>query len=175
MRCFSAAFFVIYILKMKASSLNELKKELAELPAKQLAELCISLAKYKKDNKEFLGYLLFEAHDNAGFVVEIKTEIDAHFSELKGQSNLYYVKKSLRKLLRIITKYCKYIGDKAIAAELHIYFCLKLKESGIPFKRSQLLVNMYEQQLKKINTLIGSLHEDIQSDYSSDLEKISAR
>ena len=158
---------------MKASSLNEVKKELAELPGKRLVELCVALAKYKKDNKEFLDYLLFKSHDNAGFVNEIKIEIDDHFSELRGQSNLYYVKKSLRKLLRIITKYCKYIGDKAIAAELHIYFCLKLKESGIPFKKSQLLINMYEQQLKKINTLISGLHEDIQSDYAADLEKIS--
>ncbi|WP_317899781.1 hypothetical protein [Aurantibacillus circumpalustris] len=158
---------------MKSASLSELKKELIELPPKQLAELCISLAKYKKDNKEFLGYLLFESHDNAAFVIEIKLEIDAHFEELKSQSNLYYTKKSLRKLLRIITKYCKYVSDKAISAELHIYFCLKLKESGIPFKKSQLLVNMYEQQLKKINTFISTLHEDIQNDYAADLEKIS--
>jgi len=159
---------------MKASSLHELKKELAELPAQRLSELCVALAKYKKDNKEFLDYLLFKSHDNAGFVTEIKTEIDGHFLELRGQPNLYYVKKSLRKLLRIITKYCKYIGDKAIAAELHIYFCIKVKESGIPIQKNQLLVNMYEQQLKKIHTWISTLHEDIQGDYSADLEKISS-
>src|SRR6478609_12122439 len=123
---------------MKAASLSELKKELHQIPAQELVDLCLSLAKYKKDNKEFLGYLLFESHDNAAFVNEIKAEVDAHFLELKSQPNLYYVKKSLRKLLRILTKYCKYIGDKAIAAELHIYFCLKVKESGIPFHKSQL-------------------------------------
>lgn len=157
---------------MKAASLSELKKELHQLPAKELVELCLSLAKYKKDNKEFLGYLLFESHDNASFVKEIKSEIDLHFLELASQSNLYYIKKSLRKLLRILTKYCKYVGDKAIAAEIHIYFCLKVKESGIPIHKSQLLVNMYEQQLKKINALISSLHEDLQGDFNTDLEKI---
>jgi hypothetical protein len=31
---------------------------------------------------------------------------------------------------------------------------------------------MYEQQLKKINTLINGLHEDLQQDYLNDLEKI---
>jgi hypothetical protein len=158
---------------MKISSLHELKKELLQLPAQRLAELCVSLARYKKDNKEFLDYLLFQSHDNRAFVAEIKKEMDEHFLELRSQNNLYYVKKSLRKLLRIITKYCKYIGDKAIAAELHIYFCMGLKESGIPFRKSQLLVNMYEQQLKKINTWIKTLHEDLQSDYSGELEKIS--
>jgi len=157
---------------MKASSISELKKELNELPAKQLVELCLHLAKYKKDNKEFLDYLLFQAHDKPSFVSAVKTEIDEHFTELKTQANLYYVKKSLRKLLRIITKYCKYISDKALAADLHIYFCQKMKASGIPYHKSQLLVNMYEQQLKKINTLINGLHEDLQQDYLNDLEKI---
>ena len=156
---------------MKVSSISELKKELQELPQKQLVELCLSLAKYKKDNKEFLDYLLFQAHDKSAFITAVKTEIE-HFDELKTQANLYYVKKSLRKLLRLITKYCKYIGDKAAAAELHIYFCAKLKKSGIPYHKSQLLINMYEQQLKKINSLISSLHEDLQQDYMNELEKI---
>lgn len=157
---------------MKASGLSELKKELLLLPPKQLADVCVALAKYKKDNKDYLSYLLFRSHDKAAFAVEVKEEIDLYFTELKGQSNLYYTKKSLRKILRIIVKYCKYIGDKAIAADLHIYFCLKLKQSGIPVRKSQLLVNMYDQQLKKINTLIAALHEDIQGDYTADLEKI---
>lgn len=134
---------------MKASTISELKKELVELPQKQLVDLCLHLAKYKKDNKEFLDYLLFQAHDKSGFVNTVKTEIDEHFEELKTQTNLYYVKKSLRKLLRLITKYCKYIADKALAAELHIYFCRKMKASDIPYYKSQLLINMYEQQLKK--------------------------
>lgn len=157
---------------MKVSSISELKKELHELPQKQLVELCLHLAKYKKDNKEYLDYLLFQAHDKASFITAVKNEIDEHFNELNSQANLYYVKKSLRKLLRIITKYCKYISDKALAADLHIYFCQKMKASGIPYHKSQLLINMYEQQLKKINTLINGLHEDLQQDYLNDLEKI---
>jgi hypothetical protein len=157
---------------MKVSSISELKKELHELPQKQLVELCLQLTKYKKDNKEYLDYLLFQAHDKHSFISAVKTEIDEHFDELKAQSNLYYVKKSLRKLLRIITKYCKYVADKALAADLHIYFCRKMKASHIPYHKSQLLVNMYEQQLKKINTLILGLHEDLQQDYLNDLESI---
>ena len=38
---------------MKAPSLSEVKKELNLLPAVELVELCLALAKYKKDNKEF--------------------------------------------------------------------------------------------------------------------------
>jgi len=158
---------------MKSVSLSELKKELQEIPQKELIELCIALAKYKKDNKEFLGYLLFEAHDKNAFVKEVKIEIGEQITLLQTQPNLYYVKKSLRKLLRIITKYNKYMNDKALSADLHIYFCSKLKNSGIPYHKSQLIVNMYEQQLKKINTLISSLHEDLQQDYLQDLENLT--
>ncbi len=158
---------------MKSASLSELKKELQEIPQKELIELCVALAKYKKDNKEFLGYLLFEAHDKNAFVKEVKAEIDEQMTLLQTQSNLYFVKKGLRKTLRIITKYNKYINDKALSADLLIYFCSKLKRSGIPYHKSQLIVNMYEQQLKKINVLINSLHEDLQQDYINDLEKLS--
>ncbi|MFO0321495.1 MAG: hypothetical protein ACK504_03610 [Bacteroidota bacterium] len=158
---------------MKVSSISEIKKELHELPQKQLVELCLNLAKYKNDNKEYLDYLLFQSHDKSGFIKNIKTEINQHFEELKTQHNLYYVKKSLRKLLRIIRKYCKHIGDKAASAELHLYFCFQLKASKIPYHKSQLLINMFDQQLKKINTLILSLHEDLQQDYLKELESLS--
>ncbi len=158
---------------MKAAGISEIKKELEHLQQKDLLELCISLAKYKKDNKEYLGFLLFDAHDKQQFIKEVKEEIDAHFEALKQQSNLYYVKKSLRKVLRILSKYSKYADNKALSAEMYIYFCLKLKRSGIPYHKSQLLVNLMEQQVKKINTLINTLHPDLQNDFMPDLEEIT--
>lgn len=157
---------------MIAHSLNDIKKELQDLPPKQLAELCISLAKYKKDNKEFLDYLLFKSHDKTEFINEIKEDTDLLFQEIDPKANLYYTKKSLRKILRLITKYTKYIGDKTATIELLIYFCYKLKSSGIPFHKNQLIVNMYDQQLKKTEKLIAGLHNDLQLDYINELEKL---
>lgn len=43
---------------MQIASISEIKKELQTLHAAQLVDLCIKIAKYKKDNKEFLNYLL---------------------------------------------------------------------------------------------------------------------
>lgn len=159
---------------MKAAGISDLKKELKALQPKDLVELCLRLAKYKKDNKELIGFLLFEAHDKPAFVESLKLEIKENIGLIDKGSNLYYVKKSLRKILRQIVKYCKYLDDKALAADLHIYFCLQLKQSGIPYKKSQLLLNMYEQELKKIHLLIATLHEDLQADYHNDLEAIEA-
>ncbi len=157
---------------MKSATISDVKSELKELTTPKLLELCLQLAKYKKDKKEYLAYLLFESHDKNLFVTELKKEIAEQFNAIDTSNNLYYVKKSLRKILRSIVKYCKYIDDKALAAELHIYFCDCLNESGIPYKRSQLLVNMYAQQLKKINALVVSLHPDLQADFNNDLERI---
>lgn len=159
---------------MKSSSLNEVKKELKNLSPDELIEICTALAKYKKDNKEYLDFLLFEAHNKNEYISRIKEQIDESFVLMKGQGNLYYNKKSLRKTLRFISKYSKYIGDKTAGIDLLIYFCLKLKSSGIPYYESKLIVNMYEQQIKKIKSLIAILHEDIQADYINDLEKICA-
>ncbi len=154
---------------MKASSLSEIKKELQELEPKVLAELCLHLAKYKKDNKEFLSYLLFESHNKQGFIAGIKSEIDAQFSEIT-QVNLYLVKKSLRKILRITNKYIKYMACKQTEVELLLYFCNKLKQSGIPVHKSNVLTNLYNTQVKKINTAISKLHEDLQYDFKNEVE-----
>jgi NTP pyrophosphatase (non-canonical NTP hydrolase) len=158
---------------MKVVSLQELKKEFAQLPPEELVELCIALAKYKKDNKEYAGYLLFESNNKTAFINEIKKEVAEQINELKKQPNLYYVKKTLRAVLRKIIKYCRYLDDKALGADLHIYFCSCLKNSGIPYHKSARLVNLYEAELKKINTLIKTLHEDLQGDYLKELDEIS--
>ena len=93
----------------KSNSINEIKKELQLISPKDLIELCLALLKYKKDNKEFVAYLLFKAHNTDEFVAEIKKEIDELFLMVLSQSNLYLAKKNLRKILRLITNYGKYI------------------------------------------------------------------
>ena len=157
---------------MKASTLNELKKELQTLPPEQVIELCIRLGKYKKDNKELLTYLLFESIDEEAFITNVKAEIDAGFAEM-NKSTLYFAKKSIRKILRFVTKYIRYSGSKQTAAELLIYFCKTLKESGIPIEGSTAMVNLYHAQIKKINTALEDMHEDLQYDYRKMLEEIN--
>jgi hypothetical protein len=153
---------------MKAASLNELKKELVLLEAPQLAELCLGLARYKKDNKELLSYLLFDAHDVPAYISTIKEEVALAFSEI-NQDTPYYIKKGLRKILRLLTKHIRFIGEKFAEAELLIHFCMQMKSSGIPIRRHKLIANIYDQQLVKIEKAIASLHEDLQYDYRQEL------
>lgn len=157
---------------MKAASINEIKKELGELDAKILRDLCMRLAKYKKENKELLTYLLFEAHDEAGYVNAVKAEMDELFRNLPT-GNVYYIKKSLRKVLRIVNKQIKYSGNKQTELELRIYFCTKIKEAGVPLRSNTVLFNMNEQQVKKIKTVLAQLPEDLQYDYHHEIVSIS--
>jgi hypothetical protein len=156
---------------MKAASISELKKELRTLPPKEVLELCIRMAKYKKDNKELLSYLLYEAHDETMYIDAVKLEIDEQWAEM-NRSNLYLVKKTLRKILRITNKYIRYSGRKQTEVELLIYYCSKLKNSGIPVHTSTALSNLYQRQIIKIHKAMATLHEDLQFDYGQELKPL---
>jgi hypothetical protein len=156
---------------MKAASISEIKNELGNLAPARLAELVLQLAKYKKDNKELLSYLLFEENDLPAYIESVKKEIDHQFTEINA-SHLYFAKKTLRKILRMTGKHIRYTNTKQAEAELLIYFCLKMKNSGIRFDNSIVLMNLYQGQLKKINAAIAGFHEDLQYDYLKEIKKL---
>ncbi|MGV3656795.1 MAG: hypothetical protein ACO1NX_02540 [Chitinophagaceae bacterium] len=156
---------------MKAASISEIKAELKEATPAQLTELCLRLARFKKENKELLTFLLFEAHDLQSYMQAVKSEVDEALAAVNW-SNLYFAKKSIRKILRTIARYSRYAADKQVEAELLLYFCSMLKTSGKPFARNPALAKLYAAQLKKINTLVASLHEDLQYDYLRELENL---
>lgn len=156
---------------MKIASINEVKQELTNASQKELLALCLRLAKYKKENKELLTYLLFEAHDLQSYIQSIKSEIDEQFTQI-NHSNLYFVKKTLRKILRTFNKYIKYTASKEAEVELRIYFCSKIKASGIKIKKSTALTNLYNNQVKKVRTVVETLHEDLQHDFNKQIEQL---
>jgi len=155
---------------MKAASLHELKQELAHLPARELLELCLRLGRFKKENKELLTYLIFEAHDERAFIANVKGYIDEELATIPKDNNLYLVKKSLRKILRTVAKYIRFTGSKIVEVELLLYYCRALKQSRIPIRKTTALTNLYEGQIKKIRKALPSLHEDLQYDYTRELE-----
>ena len=153
---------------MKSASIQELKQQLLNTPAAELTELCLRLAKYKKENKELLTYLLFEAHDEESFIRSIKKEVEEQFAEI-NHSNLYFVKKTLRKILKNINTHIRYTGSAQVTVDLLIYFCQSIKESGIPIQKNPIIANMYKSQVQKINKTLLGLHEDIQYDYAREV------
>lgn len=156
---------------MKSASLQDIKQELTSLPPKKVLELCLRLTKFKKENKDLLNYLLFESHNEHGYIESIKNEMDEQFAELPV-SSWYLSKKALRKILRGISKYSKHTGTKASEVEMLLHFCNGVKESGLPIHKYKALSSLYETQLKKLHKLIEEVHEDLQFDYLRQLEKL---
>jgi len=156
---------------MTVASLQEIKKELRTLEVEKLQELCMRMAKYKKENKELFNYLLFEAHNEQAYIENVKEEIQELFKTVPS-SNVYFVKKSLRKILRFANRQIKYSGIKQTELEVRIFFCAKMKEAKIPRNPGTVLSNLYIQQLKKIEGAFAKLPEDIQADYDRDMKYI---
>src|SRR5689334_19185244 len=123
---------------MKSSSVNEIKQELVTRKPTELVALCLRLARFKKENKELLTYLLFEEQDEESYIKSVKLEIEELFAGI-NTSQLYFAKKTLRKIVRIINKYSRYSGIKQTDMELRIFFLQQLKASGIPYRRKTIL------------------------------------
>lgn len=146
--------------------LQDIKKELQHLSGLQVAELCLRLARHKKENKELLAYLLFEANNDAAFIEKVKAEAGFMFSQLPVRS--YEAAKYLRKILRLIGKYIKFIASKEAEIELLINFCnnyIQYADRRTSYKPLRLIL---VRQVEKIRTSIGKLHEDLQYDFVSD-------
>jgi len=156
---------------MQPPTLNDLKKELVFLPPAELVNICLRLAKFKKENKELLGYLLFDSNYEPEYINKVKADIDRLFSEI-NRSNVYFAKKSIRKILRTTNKYIRYSGLKRTEVELLIYFSAKLKRSGIFLNSSTALTNLYASQIQKIRKAVSGLHEDLQHDYNEEIKKL---
>ena len=156
---------------MKTATIKELKDELRHYSREELLDYCLRMAKFKKENKELLTYLLFEASNEAHYVEGLKELIDERFSEI-NTSNYYYIKKSIRKILREIKKHLRYSKNKETAVELLIYFCQKLALMQPSMNRSIALQNIYQRQLALIRKTIKTLDEDLQYDYGVELDNL---
>lgn len=159
---------------MKAVSVLTIKKELHHRSSEELVELCLRLSKFKKENKELLTYLLFESDDETGYIETVKLAVDEQF-EMINTNSYFYIKKSVRKILRSIKKFARYSLKKETEVELLLHFCYKLKNFKPSIKNNVTLTNIFNRQLLLAKKIVSTLHEDLQYDYSltiNDLENI---
>lgn len=156
---------------MKAVALKEIKQELNTLSTQEIQELCLRLSRFKKENKELLTYLLFECHNESGYIESVKGYMDTEF-ELINKDSYFYIRKSARKILRNVKKYVRYSQKKETEVELLLYFCQQLKDFSPSINGSVQLQNMYHRQILLAKKIISNLHEDLQYDYNVMLEAI---
>ena len=156
---------------MKAVTIKQLKDELSHVSANDIKQLCLHLARFKKENKELLTYLLFESHDEESFIQNLKEEVDLQFEDINTNS-FFYIRKSTRKILSSIKKHIRYSKKKETEAELLLYFCKKLKTFKSSIARSTRLQNIFDTQVRMIKKAIEKLHEDLQYDFQLELDEL---
>jgi len=156
---------------MKAVTLKQLKSELQYKSHQEILDLCLRLSKFKKENKELLTYLLFEVDNQENFINGIKEEIDIEF-DLINTKTFYFIKKSVRKILRRIKTYIQYAKNTETEVELRLYFCYKLKNFSPPLKYNKVLNNLYLREIEAIKKKVATLHQDLQYDYEQELQAL---
>jgi len=150
---------------MKAVTVKEIKTELSLRSHDEIMELCLRLSKFKKENKELLTYLLFESEHEDTFIASVKLEIDEQF-ELINTKTYYFIKKSVRKILRSVKKYIRYSKNTETEVTLLLYFCKKLNDFKPSIQKNTVLLNIYKRELENAKKKALLLHEDLQYDYN---------
>ena len=113
--------------------------------------------------------MLFESEDEEAFIRGVKSHMDEQFNQINTNS-FFYIKKSVRKILREIKKFIRYSPIKETEVELLLYFCATLKDFQPSIKKNVTLSNLYNRQLEFVKKKISLLHEDLQYDYNLEIE-----
>jgi hypothetical protein len=156
---------------MKTASVKEIKTELENTPSDVLLDLCMRLTKFKKENKELLTYLLFEQGNEQSYVASINSLLDELF-ETVNKTQLYFAKKTIRKIIRTANRYIKYSSEKTTEPDVLLHVCMRINELGLDIKKNAALFNLYNSQIKKINKAIAAMHEEEQYDYKKMLDSL---
>lgn len=156
---------------MNVASVKEIKTEIEKMLQKELVDLCLRLVKFKKESKELATYLLFEKQDEELFITHIKESLATLFEDV-NRNNLYFAKKTLRKIVRTANRYIRYSTLPETEVAILLFVAQQVKGLGINLKKSTALENIYIGVIKKINKALSTLHEDLQYDYIKQLEDL---
>jgi len=155
---------------MDTASIKQLKDTLSKLGREALIGLLLRMVKFKKENKELLTFLLFEADDLDAYVYEITLLIKDEFENYRLKT-AYYKRKGCRRVLRMLKKYIKYSADKEVEVRLLLAYVSMVAESKT-FINDRVIQKIALRQLLLAEKSIVKLHEDLQYEYKLELEEL---
>jgi hypothetical protein len=158
---------------MYTAGVREIRQELEAQSPKELINIIQRLARFKKENKELLTFLLFEAHDLDGHLAAVREELLTSMLDIQPE-RIYLAKKTVRKTLRIANKHIRLIGSKAAEAEIRLHVCRLLQQSGLPIERNPVLQRIFQTQMRTARKAIDTLHEDLQWELLREADKLEA-
>ncbi|MFZ6052133.1 hypothetical protein [Halocola ammonii] len=155
---------------MKPESLTILKKELKKCSPEETQEIVLRLARAKKENKELLTYLLSYAEDAAEYADDMQEHLDLAFEDLSHRP--YFAAKTLRKVLREITKFKRFTKSDRYMVQLLLHFCERTVDHFGSSLRHQPTQGIIFRTMLKIRKALDKMHEDLQADFRPHFEEI---
>jgi hypothetical protein len=154
---------------MRPASLAQIKTELKGKSREELLELCVKLAKFKVLNKEYLTYLIFEEEQETEFVLLVKETMQDMLGTMNTDS-LFYMKKTIRKVLRYVKKCIAFSKKPPTEVELLLSFLEAIQNVEPSIFRSRVLKNMYYRQKEMMQKKLQKLHPDMAYDFQKRLD-----
>lgn len=151
--------------------ITEIKKAINFLDEKELKTLLLDIIGFATDNKRFAYFKLNEQQDEGFFLAETKELLLQEFGKCH-HTNYWTAKKLLQKLRGTLNKLIKFTKHKDQQLELIIYFCQQTEEFGYLRYRHPVIQNLFAVQLRRAESLVSKLHEDLQYDYEQQLEEL---
>lgn len=148
---------------MKTNGIAEIKKTIKNISQAELAEICLKLARFKKDNKEYIHFLLYEASDPLSYADDVKESLHDSLKNLNRHPSLKV--KELRKHLRVLSRHIRYTSSLEVEITLLIWFTEMLVIHAGVRQSNKALYTLFIRQLEKIRKAFPKLHEDLQFDY----------
>ncbi len=155
---------------MTPASIDTIKSELKQLPPRQVLDLLLRLARFKKENKELLTYILFESVHENEYVEQVKRETTEEMEEIKHLT-AYQYKKQFRKIQRKINKPIKYMGSKSATAELYLHMVRMISEKKKTIFIATFLDKTLQQYISKIEKILPAIEEDLAADLRKQVQQ----
>ena len=157
---------------MKIESIVTIKKELKHFISRRAFRIMPTPREIQKRKIRHYSLIYYLNHmTKMDTLYSVKTSLDELFEGINSDS-YFYMKKTIRKILRQIRVYSRYSLKKTTEVELLLYFCERMNELKPTIHRNTTLSNLYERQILSINKKISVLHEDLQYDYNLQLEDL---
>lgn len=155
---------------MPIHSLKVIKSELQRAGHPELLEMCLTLAKFRKENKEFIDFLLFGRQNISVYTEKLKAHI-ASGLDIAPRNDAQRLK-SIRKLHRELKKRLKFINDNLTEIELLIWFCGKLTEISKSSHFNGAMGNLVKREYKSIIMKIEKLPDDLAFDMHHEAKQL---
>ncbi|MFM7709422.1 MAG: hypothetical protein ACKO5C_00765 [Ferruginibacter sp.] len=160
--------------KLLEVGVQELRKRTADLQTSELIQLLSRLMRFKRENKELVAYELFVRDQPEVWFSEIRESFNSEL-ETMNTSHPYFMKKTMRKLIRRAKTYARYAGDPAIESELFCGLLEVFNEHHLHVHPSDIVRKIYYDTFTRLEKNISKLHEDLQYDFERRLADLSGR